>query len=186
MKINWVLSNNLNLDPAVNLEKLKECGSFWGSWTTWHTYGTDNVICYERQDAQNLLKRHFQTNCNLYIPNSVYAELGRPQGVRLYDGTFGGHETINHENLIAVNLASTVSDIVLLLGFDLVEGKTYEDKTADTFYRSYLGLLNAIMKKNSTVQFVLIDPPLVINTHFTNLSNFTSDTLDNTIKLLAA
>ena len=44
MNINWVLADQVVLDPTVDIDAMKAIGSFWGSWRTWRAYGTDNVI----------------------------------------------------------------------------------------------------------------------------------------------
>ena len=79
MNIQWVLANDLVLDPTVDIVRMKRGGGFWGSWKTWRAYNTDNVICHDLTKAQELIKRAFQATCNFYIPNSAYTALNRPQ-----------------------------------------------------------------------------------------------------------
>jgi hypothetical protein len=120
MKISWVLSDRVELDPTVDIDKLKNIGAFWGSWRTWRAYQTDNVLCNDFNKADELLKRAFHAVCNLYIPNTHYATLNRPTGVKLYEGKFL-HDVDHQEEIVALHLAASVTDIVLLLGFDFSE-----------------------------------------------------------------
>ena len=114
MRITWVLADATELDPTQNMSELKLIGSTWGSWRTWRAYGTDNVICHDFKKASELLKRAFQAVCNFYIPNENYAPLDQPMGVHLYEGSFV-HDLERQEEIVALHLAASVSDIVLFL-----------------------------------------------------------------------
>ena len=57
MNVSWVLADTLTLDPLVNIDAMKEIGPMWGSWKTWRSCQTDNVICYDLGKAQELIKR---------------------------------------------------------------------------------------------------------------------------------
>ena len=35
MNIQWVLADNLVLDPTADVMRMKRGGAFWGSWKTW-------------------------------------------------------------------------------------------------------------------------------------------------------
>jgi len=83
MKISWVLSDSVQLDPMQNVDDLKQLGAFWGSWSTWRACATDNVICHDMSQAAELIKRDFHRRCNFYIPNDIYVSLDRPTGVNL-------------------------------------------------------------------------------------------------------
>ena len=127
MNISWVLADSATADPTVDICNLKRLGAFWGSWRTWRAFQTDNVICHEQSKAAELIKRNFQDNCNFYIPNDTYKSLSRPDGVRLYEGAFL-HDVDRQEEIIAMHLAVTTTDIVLLFGFDFTEPINLEDR----------------------------------------------------------
>lgn len=184
MNINWVLANDLFLDPSINVENLKNTGSFWGSWSTWRAYSTDNVICYELKKAQELIRRNFQANCNFYIPNSIYASLGRPQGVKLFEGSFMNHAAEKEDEIVALNLASTVSDIVLLLGFDLSVKEPKLEKIEEVKAKNYLGLFAHTIKSHPTVQYILVDHSNNLIPELEILENISQDNLTNIIKIL--
>ena len=114
MNICWVLADSAVLDPTQDLEQLKQIGPFWGSWKTWRAYSTDNVICHDQIKANELLARAFQVTCNFYIPNQVYETLDQPKGVHVYQGDFT-HDVEHREQIVAMHLAASRSDIVLLL-----------------------------------------------------------------------
>ena len=120
MNISWVLADSFTLDPLADVQQMKNIGSFWGSWKTWRGCSTDNVICHDLAKSRELLKRNFHQLCNFYIPNSQYQFLGRPEGVKLFEGEIK-HDVDNVDDLVSLNLAVTVSDVVILAGFNLTE-----------------------------------------------------------------
>jgi hypothetical protein len=52
MNINFVLSNQAQIEPGIDIKKMKELGSFWGGWRTWRSCQTDNVICHDTTKAK--------------------------------------------------------------------------------------------------------------------------------------
>jgi hypothetical protein len=156
MNITWVIADDVLLDPDFDIQQLKNIGSTWGSWRTWRTFGTDNVICHNTVKAQELIQRAFHAGCNFYISNSTYMTLDRPTGVRLYEGEFV-HDTPNHEEIVALHLTAGISDIVLLLGFDLSEAKPLPDRLEQHRVTNYRNLIRQAMKDNAQTQWVLVD-----------------------------
>lgn len=183
MNISWVLANSYVPDPTVDLDRLKSCGAFWGGWQTWRACGTDNVICHDLSKASELIKRAFHAVCNFYVPNSAYVSLDRPQGVRLYEGEFV-HDLNNHEEIVALHLAVGISDIVLLLGFDITEVELPADRLERHRTLNYRNLVRHVIKDNPNTQWVLIDHPGNIGKDFGELDNLTQDTLSNVLALL--
>jgi hypothetical protein len=181
MNINWVLANGYIPDPTINLDQLKSCGAFWGGWGTWRACGTDNVICHDPVKAQELIQRAFHAVCNFYIPNSIYVTLDRPTGVRLYEGEFV-HDTPNHEEIVALHLTAGISDLVLLLGFDLSEAKPLSDRLEQHRATNYRNLIRQAMKDNAQTQWVLVDHDRPVGKDFEKLENLTQDTLENVLK----
>ena len=174
MNISWVLADAAVLDPTQELEPLKQAGAFWGSWRTWRAWQTDNVICHDQARADELLKRAFQAACNFYIPNSVYVAMGQPKGVQVYEGDFV-HEVVRREEIVAMHLAASTSDIVLLVGFDFTE------QHQEHHYR---GLTTQAIRDNVNVQWVLVDHPGQPYPNLANLPNLTQDTMSGVLKLL--
>jgi hypothetical protein len=184
MNINWVLANSYIPDPTINLDQLKACGAFWGGWQTWRASGTDNVICHDPAKAQELIKRQFHATCNFYVPNSAYAMLDRPQGVRLYEGKFL-HDLDNHEEIVALHLTAGISDIVLLMGFDFAENELPSDRLERHRWLNHRNLIRQAIKDNAQTQWVLVDHDQPVGKDFGELSNVTTDTLANVIGMLA-
>jgi hypothetical protein len=173
MNINWVLANQTVLDPLVDLESIKTIGSTWGSWHTWRGCQTDNVICHNAEKAQELIQNSFHTLCNFYIPNFVY-DTNRPTGVKSYIGEFDRY-VANPEELVAMHLASTSSDLILLLGFNLTEPTDTE--------RDRLGLTYSIIKNTPNVQWVLLDHEGTTWSEITKLPNFSQDSLHKALNM---
>jgi hypothetical protein len=182
VKISWVVAADYSLDPTVSVEQIKSVGPVWGSWRTWRSCGTDNVICHEQQKGRELLDRAFQAVCNFYIPRNLYEPLARPVGVRLYDGDFD-RELDNIEDIVALHLAGTSSDIVLLVGFDW----TLPEDISDRFERHKItnrhGLMRGAVSNMPKTQWVAIDCT-DMDRSYQNLTNLTRDTLQNALQLL--
>ena len=182
MNISWVLADSAVLDPTQSIEELKQLGSFWGSWRTWRAYQTDNVICHDQAKAAELIKRDFQTRCNFYIPNLVHTALERPAGVRLYAGDFV-HDVIRQEEIVALHLAATTSDIVLLLGWDLTELKPDADRLKTNQMQHHRNLLYQALKDYNQIQWVVVDHTGPLAPNLMNLDNVTTDTMDAVLSL---
>jgi hypothetical protein len=180
MNVNWVLADSIVLDPTVDTTQLKNLGSLWVSWRTWRSCQTDNVICNDSVKSADLIKREFQKTCNFYIPNSVYQQLNRPDGVRLYEGEFV-HEVDHQEDIVAMHLAASSSDIVLLLGFDLTEKQPNPDTLLEHRARNYRGLVRQAIADNNQVQWLLVDHPESVMKEFANLENLSTDTMANVL-----
>lgn len=182
MKISWVLADDVFVDPAVDLAHLKNIGSFWGSWSTWRSCSTDNVVCNDSTRAHDLLQRDFHHRCNFYIPNSAYQFLGRPEGVRLYEGEFL-HDVERQDEIVAMHLAASQSDIVLLLGFNWQQKPKPTDKLLQHRQHHYIHLVKQVIVSNAQKQWVLIDHAPNLTIELTKIPNLTQDTMQNALLL---
>ena len=180
MNINWVLADTVTFGPEVDIEPLKRLGSFWGGWRTWRGCQTDNVVCNDLTKASELLKRNFQKSCNFYLPNMAYQQLNRPEGVRLFEGSFT-HEVDRHDEIVALHLAACSSDVILLLGFDLSEPTINSDKLLELRARNYRGLIRQVITDNDSIQWVLVDHPQPIMKELVNLENLSTDKMDTVL-----
>lgn len=184
MNIQWVLADNVIIDSTVDIQRMRKCGAFWGSWKTWRAYNTDNVICNNMTKAEDLIKRAFQTTCNFYISNKVFNLINRPKGVRLYEGDFMDHDVENQDELVAMNLAASICDVVLLIGFDWSEKPKNKDKLKEVQARNYRGLVHQAIKSTPHVQWILVDHSEDISKDLSELPNLDKDTLSNVLDLL--
>ena len=181
MRTSWIIADDF-ADPEVNADVLSDIGSTWGSWRTWRAWSTDNVICYDKTKAKDLVTRAFQAVCNLYISQAVYTDVDRPSGVKLFDGAFPA-EFDHIEEIVAMHLLADENDIVLLLGYDLTE-PTSDDVYEKHKRKNYLAAFAAAVKMYPDTQWVILDhaQPLANNMH--NLENITCDTYKNVLQLL--
>ena len=184
MNINWVLANQLDLDPTVDLDKLKSIGSLWGSWRTWRACQTDNVICHDAIRAEELINKQFATICNFYVSNTVYQNLEQPQRVQTYGGDFS-HEVQEQDEIVAMHLAATASDIVLLLGFDWTAKPLPADADQKLLRHNYINLVREAIAGNARTQWVLIDHSGEIMPELSKLTNLTQDTMTKVFAMLA-
>jgi hypothetical protein len=180
-KISWVLADSVVLDPTQDIEELKRVGAFWGSWRTWRAYQTDNVICHDQVKADELIQREFQKLCNFYIPESVNTNLNRPEGVKVYAGEFV-HDVIRQEEIVAMHLAATTSDIVIMLGWDFTERETDPDRLQANQAQHYRNLVQQAFITYNHVQWVVVDHPETIMKELIGLSNLSIDTMENVLK----
>jgi hypothetical protein len=181
MNISFVFSNQSALDPTVDIGQLKELGSFWGGWKTWRGCQTDNVICHDMNKAQELIQRNFHTTCNFYVPNSVYVSLDRPNGVKLYEGTFV-HDVDNQEDIVAMHLAVTSSDVILLVGFDFSKPVVLKDKLLEHRANNYRNLTRQVILGHPTTQWVALDQIGDFRKDLLSLDNLGQDTLTNILQ----
>ena len=180
MKISWVLAAAAEVNPAIEIERLKNIGPFWGGWRTWRSYQTDNVICHEESEARDLITRNFHARCNLFLPEEVYQTVDRPAGVKLYQGKF--HELVdNSDEIVSMHLAAASSDIVLLTGFNLSARNLDHDRMAKHKWHNYVQYFLHIIKGNPEVQWVLLDHGNSIEKVLQSLPNLQFDTLDNVL-----
>lgn len=183
MRICWVFASDYTLDPGVDADQIKNIGSTWGGWKTWRPCATDNVICDDLPKARELLKRAFQAVCNFYIPRRYYQDLGRPMGLKFYDGTFD-LEMDDPEDVIALHLVAKSSDIVLLAGFDLGRPVPKPDRFETHKIQNRLGMIRTVIQDNPTVQWVLIDHEGDLDKAFREIPNLTCDSMGNALQLL--
>jgi hypothetical protein len=182
MNISWVLADSAMADPTVDIGELKRLGAFWGSWCTWRAWQTDNVICHDQLKADELIKRNFQHNCNFYIPNSVYTSLNRPDGVRLYEGAFV-HDVDRREEIVAIHLAATTSDIVLLFGFGLAELEPNPDRLLSHKAHHHRNHIRQAIKDFAQIQWVIVDHTGDLDPNIANLPNVATDSLQAVLAL---
>jgi hypothetical protein len=182
-KISWVIADSIELDPTQDIDDLKKVGPFWGSWRTWRACQTDNVVCHDQVKVAELVQRNFQKQCNFYIPESVNASLDRPDGVRLYAGEFV-HDVIRQEEIVAMHLSATTSDIVLLIGWDLSELTPDADLLSTNQARHYRNMVRQAFLTYDTIQWVIVDHPAAVDPNILNLDNVVVDTLATVLSLI--
>lgn len=180
MKITWSLADSAHLNPSIDIDTIKNIGPLWGGVQTWREWSTDNVVCHDLHRARDLVTRQFHTRCNMYLPASVFQELDRPSGVKLYNGEF--HQAVdNPDDIVSMHLAASGSDIVLLVGFDLAGKNLDHDKLAKHKWHNYKHYIKHIILGNPTVQWVLLDQVAEIDKDLEDLPNLLFDKLDNVL-----
>jgi hypothetical protein len=184
MNISWVISDGYQVDPAIDITAIKNIGPIWGSWTTWRACSTDNVICHNQTKAQDLVKRNFQNSCNFYLPEKYYQAVGRPTGIKYYQGDFA-EEMNSIEDIVSLHLACASSNIVLMLGFNFSPIQDPGNKFELHKIRNYYGLSRSLVSTNADVQWVLLDHTEELDKSFKDLTNLTCDNLENVLQLLA-
>lgn len=179
MKINWIIASRASLNGR-DVDQLHAIAPIWGGYRTWREFGTDNVICHDSANARSCLARNLQDRCNFYIPKSLYTDLERPDRVKLYDGAFD-HELDDAEDIVALHLASTDADIVLLYQFNLALPADL-DRYAAHKRRNYLGMVRSVIANSGHTQWVLIDSASP-DESFAKLPNFSCDSFENVLSL---
>lgn len=183
MNVYWVISQITEpgfIDPQV----IRNVGPAWGSWKLWRDYKVDNSICTELDEAKDLQTRAFHAVSNLYVPKSYYADLGRPTGLKFFDGEFQGPVNKNRDDIVALNIAAPGADIVLLAGFDLSILPENASKIEAAIENTYQRNVKSVIESNPDVQFVLVNYPHSLSENFKDISNLTQDSLESVIDLL--
>ena len=183
MNISWVLADNLVLDPLADLRQMKNIGSMWGSWRTWRACSTDNVICHDSAKAQELVAKDFHKTCNFYISNAAFPAGSVPAGARLYEGSFVD-DVVESDEIVALHLAASTSDIVLLLGFNWQQPRETGDKAQDRRNQVYGILVRNAIRDNPQVQWVLVDHIGPVMSEIAKLDNLTQDSMATALSLL--
>jgi hypothetical protein len=182
MKVSWVISQ-ITPPAFADPELIRSIGPAWGSWHTWKNYKTDNIICTDLTEAKMLMQRAMHAVTNFYIPRDFYSELGRPVGLKMFDGQFKGPAHKNKDDVVALNLTAQTSDIVLMLGFNLAPIET-EDKIEKVIEQAYQMNVRSVIRDNLNVQFVLVEYQHELAKVFTELENLTQDGLQAVIEML--
>ena len=182
-KISWVLADSVVLDPTQDIKDLKRIGPFWGSWRTWRACQTDNVVCHDQIKASELIQREFQNLCNFYIPDSVHANLYRPDGIQVYAGEFV-HDVVCQEEIVAMHLAATTSDIVIMLGWNLSELIPNTDRLLANQAQHHRNLVRQAIMDYAHIQWVIVDHTGTVDPNLTDLDNVVTDTLDTVLNLI--
>ena len=181
MNVVWIIGQEIK-DGIIEPTVISDIGPSWGSYRTWQEYKTDNCVCNDLRDAKDLIKRGFNTVCNLYLPEVFYTELGRPANVQLFGGTFDNDNYPYKDDLVAINLGCLHADIVLMIGFDLSEitlaGTEYTDRA--NYYLNIKGYI----EKHPEKQFVLINNIKEISNVFDSLDNLNEDSVDSVKEIL--
>jgi hypothetical protein len=185
MNVCWVLSQDI---PAgfVKHEVLTSVGPIWGPLSKWREYQSDNTVCYDLREAKQMISRAFHAVTHFYVPKEQYIELGRPVGVRLFEGEFKDSVVANKEDIILMNLVASTHDIVLMLGFDLTPVESMEDKIHERKLKAYRHNIKTIIAENSTTQFVLVNygKKTKLAKNFSEVENLTRDTVESVVDLL--
>jgi hypothetical protein len=183
MRINIVYAAAYQSLSADLASRLKNIGPTWGSWRTWSTCNTDNVVCHDLGRARELHQRAIQALCNFYIPEKFYQAMQRPARVNLYQGDFT-HDTTDIEDVICMHLVAESSDIVLLFGFDLANPGMPSDVMELHRLTNRFGLIRQVMASADQVQWILVDHDQSPDKAFASLPNVTCDNMENVLELL--
>lgn len=183
MKIVWVVAVTHRPVGTPDIEAMKVIGPVWGGVATWRHWKTDNVIASSLNACRWALERKLQTKCNFMAPKRFYQDLQRPGDVQFY-GEMADVEAKDLDDLVALNLAGSLADIVLCLGFNLQTPITTGDSAEDRLIRNRYGVLLSMMRNLDTVQWVLVDHDAKPDPAFGNLANVTCDSMQNVLKLL--
>lgn len=172
MKISVVIANRTVIDPTINPENLKAIGETWGSWHQWHQSHPQNVLCHSVEQATKFVENNFHTACKLWTHERAFG--GKRPDVYTYGGDFV-HEIPDPEEIVALHLATSLSDIVVLVGFDW---ETLHTTDSVQLHQRMVrdDLIQKIVEQRPSVQWVITsDVPESLN----KLPNVMSDTLQN-------
>jgi hypothetical protein len=178
MNIAWLFAENTLLPPATDIQAIKNVAPIWGSWRTQRGYQTDNVICWDPVQATQLVAQGYGAICNLFIHQTVYEQLEKPDRVRVFGGEFF-HAVDSADDVVGMHLVASAADVILMVGFDFTEPKT------DTESRTnYLGLAAQVVRDHPKQQWVMVNHSPELAKPFAGLENITCDLMKNVLQLL--
>jgi hypothetical protein len=178
MNIAWLFAENTLLPPATDMQAIKNVAPIWGSWRTQRGYQTDNVICWDSQQATQLVSQGYADICNLFVHQRVYEELDKPDNVHVFGGDFV-HAVDSSDDIVGMHLVATTADVILMVGFDFTEPKTSSESK-----NNYLGLAAQVVIDHPRQQWVMIDHAINLAKPFAGLENITCDRMKNVLQLL--
>lgn len=183
MQISWVYASTYQLDILIDPAVVKSVGPSWGSWRTWKSNQTDNVVCSDSDQAHALIAKAFHAVCNFYVARDVYLKIGSQPGLKAYDGEYN-HPVHRFDDIISLHLASQSNSIILMLGFDLGLGQKLDSPDQVEQLQNYHGLMRSLIQNNPTTQYVLVDHADNFGKHYQGLPNLTCDIMENVLQLL--
>jgi hypothetical protein len=178
MNIAWLFAENTLLPPATDVQAIKNVAPIWGSWRTQRGYQTDNVICWDPTQATQLVAQGYGAICNLFVHQSVYDELGKPDRVRVFGGEFV-HAVDSEDDVVGMHLVASAADVILMVGFDFTEPKNSTESRTN-----YLGLAAQVVQDHPKQQWVMIDHSTELAKPFKGMENITCDRMKNVLQLL--
>jgi hypothetical protein len=178
MNIAWLFAENTLLPPATDLQAIKNVAPIWGSWRTQRGYQTDNVICWDPVQATQLVAQGYGAICNLFIHQSVYEQLEKPDRVRVFGGEFV-HSVDSADDIVGMHLVASAADVILMVGFDFVEPKNSNESRMN-----YLGLAAQVVQDHPKQQWVMVDHSPELAKPFAGQENITCDRMKNVLQLL--
>jgi hypothetical protein len=113
----------------------------------------------------------------------VYASLDRPDGVKIYAGEFV-HDLVRQEEIVAIHLAATTSDIVIMLGYDLSKLHLPEDRLEANRLQHYRNMIRQAFVSYEKVQWVIVDHAADIDSSLQDLPNLVTDSLASVLTLI--
>lgn len=166
MNIVWIVGDDftpgVGVAPAV--EKMKEVGPIWGTPTSWRKCNNDNVVCTDADESSRLIKRAFHAVCNFHVPVSHFAGLGRPKGVKLFEGEIP-KQFSKHSLATVFHLVAPLADVVLVIG---VPFETTEPKSNDALFQA---AVKKVITHYDKVQWVILDHFSTVSDEITSCPN---------------
>ena len=97
-----------------------------------------------------------------------------------------GHDVDGQDEIIAMNLAASVSEVVLLIGFDWSQKLQPADKFLEIKAKNYQGMISNAVRSMTNTQWILVDHPGDITPELAVLPNLGQDSLANVFAILNA
>jgi hypothetical protein len=172
MKLVWVLGDNFDAEETIGAKAMKDVGPLWGTPRSWRKNSTDNVVSTDRAQVEELLRRAFQAVCNFYIPVRMYGEVGRPAGVKVFEGVVPG-DFAHHSLATVFHLVAPLADTVLLAGVSLAPGEPHSDQS------HFVAAVATVIRARPEVQWVCLDHSEEVAPVLKDAGNLWFDTTEN-------
>lgn len=177
MKIAVVFANQTWVDPLIDLGKLRQVGTIWSAWNQWHQLLPHHTICHDMTRAKELIAGNFHHRTELFVPETVFNALNKPRGIKSYGGEFL-HEIDQPEELIAMFLAASAADIVVLVGYDWKPSDS-NDALVTYAAENRMRVIRDAIKDSPNVQWIIAAE--AVPEQLKEFENVDHDTIENII-----
>ena len=183
MKIGWALSEQIGKKVA-DIDVLKDTAPTWGSCSIYNNYTVDNIICNDIKQAERLIQHGTQNEVNFYMPQEDCSTLGNPANIKTFQGAFDDPNINFKDDIVAMNVVTSMYDIILLLGFKFTKPKAKAEQLDKHKQLAYLHNVKTIIKENEDKQFVLVNYKGKLSADFDSIENLSRDSLANVLELV--
>jgi len=176
MRVNWILGIDAPVLDSATVEGMKDVAPIWSGTSRMQPGVADNLVCHDLIRGELMLRKRYDMIYNLYVTHRLQ-NLGIDSQASYYQGQFDGAITAI-EDIICLHLVASISDLVILVGFDLETQAAAPESEAK---RNRLGMIRQLMTNDQDLQWILVQDASGLDPAFGDLPNVSCDALENVL-----